>query len=62
MDYLTGKENRLLALYLKRMTYEDALRRCDQDTPENMKGQAYEILAAVEKVRERLASEGFAPR
>jgi ribosomal 50S subunit-associated protein YjgA (DUF615 family) len=62
MDFLTAKENRLLALYLKRMTFEDALRRCDQDTKENMKGQAYAILAAIEKVRDRLAAEGYAPR
>jgi len=62
MDFLTAKENRLLALYLKRMTFEDAFRRCDTGGKENMKDQAYQILAVVEKVQARLAAAGYAPR
>ena len=56
MNFLNDKEKYLLALYLKRMTFDDAYELA-QD-----KDEAYAILAVVEQVQKELADLGFAPR
>jgi len=52
-----------LALYLKRMTYEDALRRTDCGySDEDRKEQAYTFLNAINDVQDCLANAGYSPR
>jgi hypothetical protein len=62
MDFLNNGEKWLLALYLKRMTFEDAYRRSDGADKEELKEMAYRILAVIEKLQRELANEGFSPR
>jgi hypothetical protein len=62
MDFLNNDEKRLLALYLKRVTFEDAYRRSDGANKEGLKATAYGILAVIGKVQRELANEGFSPR
>jgi len=62
LNFLDKNEKCLLALYLKRMTYEDAYRRADATTNENQRAMAYRILDVLGKVQDELAKEGFAPR
>lgn len=62
MDFLSHDAKYLLALYLKRMTFEDAYRRADTGSKEDQKEMAYRILAAIEKVLKELSDQGFSPR
>jgi hypothetical protein len=61
-DFLTDDEKSLLALYLKRITFDDALRRVDGGSKEEEKAMAYRILNVIEKLQEELANQGFSPR
>jgi hypothetical protein len=51
-----------LAVFCKRVTFDDAYRRADGDTEEERKAAAYRILAALSDVRTCLEEEGFFPR
>jgi hypothetical protein len=62
MDFLNKEEKGLLALYLKRVTFNAVYEFADCDTHENMKSQTYDILDVLNKVQSALAAEGFAPR
>jgi len=62
MDFLNDSEKYLLALYLKRITFNDALGLVDCGTKEEEKARAYRCLEIIEKVQKELASQGFAPR
>jgi hypothetical protein len=63
VKFLTDEEKYLLALYFKRMTFDDAYRRSDAfDSKVEQKAMAYRILAVVEKVQKELVGMGFAPR
>ena len=59
MDFLSEAEKNLLALYIKRMTFEHALDCTDGGQDED---QAYRILSVMEKVQEELAEQGIASR
>jgi hypothetical protein len=59
MDFLNDDEKYLLAVYFKRMTYDNALEASDGGDDKNM---AYRILEVVGKVQRALADQGFAPR
>jgi len=52
----------MLAQYLKRMTFEDAYDKAGGKDEEQAKEYAYDILSAVECVREGLAKTGYNPR
>ena len=62
MDFLKDYEKLLLALFFKRLTFEDVYQYTDPGTKEEQKAMAYDILAAIEKVQKELADQGFAPR
>lgn len=62
MKLLTDSEKWRLAVFLKRITFNMAYEVADSDTHENMKAQAYRTIAVVDKVRNALADQGFAPR
>jgi hypothetical protein len=63
MSFLTNDEKWLLALYFKRMTFDDVLSHANCGIPyEEQKEWAYEVLGVVEKVQKELANEGIAPR
>ncbi|MCL2832115.1 MAG: hypothetical protein FWD78_03000 [Treponema sp.] len=62
MNFLNKNEKYLLALFFKRLTFDDAYRASDADTHENQKAMAYRILDVVEKVQKELAYQGYAPR
>ena len=62
MNELSDNEKRELALYFKRMTFEDAYRHTDQDSADNRKAQAYRILTAIAKLQKELADMGYNPR
>jgi len=62
MDELTGREKSELALYFKRLTFNDVYERTDIDTKENRKAQAYRILDAIAKLQKELADQGYNPR
>jgi len=52
-----------LALYLKRITFEDALRRTDCGySDEDRKEQAYTFLHAINDVEKCLNEAGYSPR
>jgi len=61
-DFLTDNEKYQFAVYLKRMTFDDALRRVDSGTKEEEKERAYRLLDVIAKVQRELANQGFAPR
>jgi len=62
MDELTDREKSELALYFKRLTFNDVYERTDIDTKENRKAQAYRILDAIAKLQKELADQGYNPR
>jgi len=62
MNGLTNREKSELALYFKRLTFDDVYERTDIDTKENRKAQAYMILGAIAKLQKELAEEGYNPR
>jgi hypothetical protein len=51
-----------LAVFCKRVTFEDAYRRADGATEEERKAMAYRILAALSDVEACLGEAGFSPR
>jgi hypothetical protein len=51
-----------LAVFCKRITFDDAYRRADGETEEKRKAMAYRILAALSDVETCLSEEGFSPR
>ena len=62
MDELSGREKSELALYFKRLTYNDVYEHTDIDTKENQKAQTYRILDAIGKLQKELADQGYNPR
>lgn len=62
METLTDNEKYLLALFLKRLTFNMVYEVADHDTHENMKVMAYSYLEVIEKLQEELRKQGFAPR
>jgi len=62
MNELSENEKWELALYYKRMTFEDAYRHTDQASADNRKAQAYRILTAIAKLQKELADMGYNPR
>jgi hypothetical protein len=62
MNELTDGEKRELAVYFKRLTFNDVYEHADQDKPENMKAQTYRILTAIGKLQKELADQGYNPR
>jgi len=63
IDIRSEKHARALALYLKRITYEDAYRRTDCGySDEGRKEQAYMFLHALNDVQEGLNDAGYCPR
>jgi len=62
MDELTASEKRELALFFKRLGFNSVYEYSDQDTPENMKAQAYRVLTAIGKLQKELARQGYSPR
>jgi len=61
-DFLTDDEKYDFALFLKRVTYDDALEKVEPGTKEQEKKRAYWFLEIIDKVQGELAREGFAPR
>jgi hypothetical protein len=53
---------KVLAVFCKRVTFEDAYRRADGETEEERKVMAYRILSALADVETRLEEAGFSPR
>jgi hypothetical protein len=51
-----------LAVFCKRVTFEDAYRRADGETEEERKEMAYRILTALSKLETCLGEAGFSPR
>jgi hypothetical protein len=51
-----------LAVFCKRVIFEDAYRRADGETEEERKAMAYRILAALSDVETCLGEAGFSPR
>jgi hypothetical protein len=51
-----------LAVFCKRVTFDDAYRRADGETEEKRKAMAYRILAALSDIETCLGEEGFSPR
>ena len=51
-----------LAVFCKRVTFDDAYRRADGETEEERKAMAYRIISAVGEVGMCLADAGFSPR
>jgi hypothetical protein len=51
-----------LAVFCKRVTFEDAYRRAHGETEEKRKAMAYRILAALSDVETCLGEEGFSSR
>jgi hypothetical protein len=51
-----------LAVFCKRVTFEDAYRRADGETEEDRKAMAYRILSALSDVETCLGEAGFSPR
>jgi hypothetical protein len=51
-----------LAVFCKRVTFEDAYRRTDGEAEEERKAMAYRILAALSDVETSLREAGFSPR
>jgi hypothetical protein len=62
MNELTDNEKWELAVFFKRLTFNDVLEHVDQDTRENEKAQAYRILDAIVKLQKELAAQGYNPR
>jgi len=62
MNELTDGEKWELAVYFKRLTFNDVYEHTDQDSVDNQKAQAYRILAAIGKLQKELADQGFNPR
>jgi len=62
LNELTGMEKSELALYFKRLTFNDIYEHTDIDTKENQKVQAYRILDAIAKLQKELADQGYNPR
>jgi hypothetical protein len=53
---------KVLAIFCKRVTFEDAYRRADGETEEKRKIMAYRILAALSDIETCLGEAGFSPR
>jgi hypothetical protein len=51
-----------LAVFCKRVTFEDAYRRADGETEKDRKAMAYKILLALSDVETYLREVGFSPR
>jgi len=62
MNDLTDREKSELAVYFKRLTFNDVYEHTDIDTKENQKAQAYRILDAIAKLQKELADQGYNPR
>jgi len=58
-SYLNDKEKRLLAIFLKRITFEPVLECTDGG---NDKEQAYEMIDVIGKLQDELVVQGFNPR
>jgi hypothetical protein len=60
---ISNKRNaEALAVFCKRVTFEDAYRRAHGETEEERKAMAYRILAALSDVETCLGEAGFSPR
>ena len=59
MNFLSDNEKWQFALFLKRITFNDAL---EKTTGGNDKNEAYFFLEVIDKVQGELAALGFAPR
>ena len=51
-----------LAMFCKRVTFDDAYRRAHGETEEERRDMAYRILEALSSVETCLADAGFSPR
>jgi len=51
-----------LAMFCKRITYDDAYNKADGETETEKKMMAYRILSAISDLEECLAQAGYAPR
>jgi hypothetical protein len=51
-----------LAVFCKRVTFDDAYRRADGENEEERKAMAYRILSAISDVESCLREAGFSPR
>ena len=62
MNELTDNEKWELAVYFKRLTFNDVYEHTDADTKDNQKAQTYRILEAIAKLQKGLADQGYNPR
>jgi len=62
MNELTNREKYELALFFKRLTFNEVYEHTDVDAIENRKAQAYRILGAIAKLQKELAEQGYNPR
>ena len=61
-SFLDDEEKYMLALYLKRLCFEEVYVQAEGDTKEERKSYTYQMLETLAKVRYALADLGFAPR
>jgi hypothetical protein len=62
LTFRSKHEAKALAVFCKRVTFDDAYRRADGETEEERKAMAYRILAAFSDLEACLGEAGFSPR
>ena len=62
MHELTDREKWELAVFFKRLTFNDVLEHADPGTKENEYAQVYTVLEAIRKLQKELANQGYNPR
>ena len=62
MHELTDREKWELAVFFKRLTFNDVLEHADPDTKENEYAQVYRVIGAIGKLQKELADQGYNPR
>ena len=62
MDFLTDGEKYMLAVFLKRLCFEDVYAQAEGSTKEERKDYTFRMLEMLEKMRCKLEDLGFAPR
>jgi len=61
VNNLTDSEKWELAIYFKRLTFNDVYEHTDPDTKDKQKAQAYRILDAIAKLQKELTDMGYNP-
>jgi hypothetical protein len=61
LTYIDPDTAEVLAVFCKRVTFEDAYLRADGETEEERKAMAYRILSALSDVNTCLEEAGFSP-